>query len=246
MNNAQQTFDYPLSRAAAPSFGGGRGEVSLFFKEWIKSRWALLVTLLAFAGIIAYTFIYMSTELRVLGAGTVWESIIQKGVTHFDYLKYLCLLAGVLLAVVQYAPEMVNKRLKLTLHLPLPEYRIVLSMLLFGILSLAALFLLVYAAVGVGVNRYYPAEITQWNLAAILPWLWGGLAAYLLTAWIIIEPVWKQRLWNILMALCLLKLFYFDEIPNAYAPLLPYLITFCALGITFTFYSLIRFKDGVQ
>jgi hypothetical protein len=216
----------------------------LFFKEWIKSRWALLVTLLVFAGIIAYTFIYMSTELRVLGAGMVWESIIQKGTTHFDYLKYLFLLSGIVLAVVQYAPEMINKRLKLTLHLPLPEYRIVLSMLLFGALSLALLFLLAYGAVSVGVNRYYPAEIAQWNLAAILPWLWGGLAAYLLTAWISIEPVWRQRLFNTVIALCLLKIFYFDELPGAYTPLLPYLIIFCILSMAFTFYSIIRFKEG--
>jgi hypothetical protein len=147
--------------------------------------------------------------------------------------------------VVQYAPEMVNKRLKLTLHLPLPEYRIVLSMLFFGILSLAVLFLLVYGTVCIGVNRYYPVEITQWNLAAILPWLWGGIAAYLLTAWISIEPVWKQRLWNIVIALCLLRLFYFDELPGAYAPLLPYLILFCILSAAFTFYSIARFKEGV-
>jgi hypothetical protein len=217
---------------------------SLFFKEWIKSRWVLLVTLLVFAGIIAYTFITMSTELRVLGADVVWESIIQKGITHFDYLKYLCLLAGVMLAVVQYAPEMTNKRLKLTLHLPLPEYRIVLSMLLFGMVSLAVLFLLVYGAVSIGVNSYYPVEIAQWNLAALLPWLWGGLAAYLLTAWISIEPVWRQRLFDTVIALCLLKLFYFDELPGAYAPLLPWLAGLCAAGITFTFYSIIRFKEG--
>jgi hypothetical protein len=217
---------------------------SLFFKEWIKSRWALLVMLLVFAGIIAYTFIIMSTELRVLGAGVVWESIIQKGITHFDYLKYLFLLAGILLAVVQYVPEMINKRLKLTLHLPLPEYRIVFSMLLFGILSLAVLFLLVYGAVSIGVNSYYPVEITQWNLAAILPWLCGGFAAYLLTTWISIEPVWKQRLLNIVIALCLLRLFYFDEIPGAYTPLLPYLILFCILSMAFTFYSIARFKNG--
>jgi lysylphosphatidylglycerol synthetase-like protein (DUF2156 family) len=217
---------------------------SLFFKEWIKSRWALLVTLLVFAGVITYTFIAMSTELRILGAGTVWESIIMKGITYFDYLKYLFLLAGVLLAVVQYAPEMVNRRLKLTLHLPLPEYRIILSMLLFGVLSLAVLFLLVQGAVRTGMNRYYPVEITQWSLAAMLPWLWGGFAAYLLTVWISIEPAWRQRLFNIAIAICLLRLFYFDEIPGAYTPLLPYLIAYCFLSPAFTFYSVVRFKEG--
>ncbi|MDR0667011.1 MAG: hypothetical protein LBF90_00130 [Prevotellaceae bacterium] len=219
---------------------------SLFFKEWIKTRWALLVTLLVLAGVIAYTLIAMSTELRVLGAGVVWESLIQKGITHFDDLKYLYLLAGMLLAAVQYAPEMTNKRLKLTLHLPLPEYAIILTMLLFGLLSLTAIFLLTYGAVSVGINSYYPVEIAQWNLAAILPWLWGGLAAYLLTTWICIEPIWRQRLFNGVLALCLLELFYFDELPGAYTSLMPWLAALCLCSIAFIFYSVARFKEGVS
>jgi hypothetical protein len=41
-------------------------------------------------------------------------------------------------------------------------------------------------------------------------------------------------------------LFYFDAIPGAYAPFLPYLLTLIVLSVSFSFYSLIRFKDGEQ
>jgi hypothetical protein len=219
---------------------------SLFFKEWIKSRWALLVTLVVFAGVLAYSFISVSTGLRLIGAGVLWENIVQKGITNFDYTKYLPLLAGVLLALVQYAPEITNKRFKLTLHLPLPEYKTMLLMLAFGVGSLAVLFLATYVTIAVGLGAYFPTEIVQWNLSAVAPWLWGGIAAYLLAAWACLEPVWRQRVFDALIACGLLALFYFDVTPGAYAPFLPGLIILIALSVSFSFYSLIRFKDGEQ
>ena len=184
--------------------------------------------------------------MRLTGAGLVWENIVQKGVTYFNYVEFLPLLAGVVLAAVQYAPEVINKRLKLTLHLPLPEYKIMLSMLLFGVFSLAVIFLASYFAIAIGLSSYFPAEIVQWNLASIATWLWGGIAAYLLAAWVCMEPVWRQRVFDALIACGLVTLFYFDAKPGAYAPFLPCLLILTALSVSFSFYSLIRFKDGEQ
>ncbi len=219
---------------------------SIFYKEWIKSRWALLVLLCVFSGMMAYTFMTMARDVRVSGYSEVWEMIVQKGLTHVDYLKYLPLLAGVCLAVIQYAPEMSNKRLKLTLHLPLKESSIMLAMMSFGIIYLAVLFALCYIFTGVGISVYFNSEVVQWNLAALQPWLWSGLLAYILAAWICLEPVWKQRIFDGLMAIATLAMFYFNVIPGAYTPFLPCLIALVVVSISFTFYSLIRFKDGEQ
>ena len=242
-NNNKNTLTPPLS-----TFNSQLSTLNspLFYKEWIKSRWALLIILLIFAGVLAYSFISVSTSLRLIGAGLVWENIVQKGITCFDYAKFLPLLAGVLLAVVQYAPEMINKRLKLTLHLPLPEYKIMLAMLTFGVFSLAVIFLASYFAIAIGLSSYFPAEIVHWNLAAVAPWLWGGIAAYLLSVWVCLEPVWRQRVFDALIACGLVALFYFSAIPGAYAPFLPCLLILVALSVSFSFYSLIRFKDGEQ
>jgi hypothetical protein len=228
-NSPLSTFNFPL-----------------FYRDWIKSRWALLIIVAVFAGVTAWSFISIATGLRLIGAGVVWEDVVQKGTTYFDYLKFLPLLAGVLLAVVQYAPEIINKRLKLTLHLPLPEHKIMLTMLAFGVGSLAVVFTATYAAVAVGLARYFPAEIVQWNLASMTPWLWGGIAAYLLSVWVCLEPVWRQRVFDALLACGLVALFYFDAPPGAYTPFLPCLLVLTALSVTFSFYSLIRFKDGEQ
>jgi hypothetical protein len=236
MNNTNKTNR--LSPFGA--FGG------LFFKEWVKTRWVLLILLVVLAGMMAYTFIGIATELRLMGANAVWENVVQKGITYFDSFRFLLLLSGVLLAVAQYVPEMTNKRFKLTLHLPLPEHRIMLTLLLFGVGCLAGIFGMAYGAVYIGTSYFYPPEITAWNLAAMQPWWWGGIAAYLLTTWICIEPVWRQRIFDGLLALGILALFYFAAAPGAYSRLLPYLIGGVVLSVFFSFYSLIRFKDGEQ
>lgn len=217
---------------------------SLYYKEWHKSRWALLIILLVFTGILIYSFINISQGLRLNGIDQIWDMIVQKGVHYFEFIKYAPLMAGVLLAITQYAPEMTSKRLKLTLHLPLPESKIMLTMLSFGILSLSIIFALTYLCIYCGTRYYFPAEIASWNSIVTLPWLLGGVATYLLATWICIEPVWKQRVLNSLIAILIVVLFYFDASPDAYSYSMIYLIILTLTSIAFCFYSLIRFKDG--
>lgn len=217
---------------------------SLYYKEWHKSRWTLLIILLTFIGVILYSFINISQNLRVGGVDQVWDLIVQKGIYYFGYIKYLPLMAGVLLAITQYVPEMSNKRLKLTLHLPIPESKIMLTMLSYGIINLCIIFILAYSAIYIGTRYYFPSEIACWNAVVTLPWLLGGITTYLLTAWICIEPVWKQRILNGVLAIIIVALFYFDATPGAYSTSIIYLLIITVMSITFSFYSLIRFKDG--
>ncbi len=217
---------------------------SIYYKEWYKSRWTLLLILLAFTGVILYSFISISQNLRVQGINNVWDLIVQKGIYYFATIKYLPLLAGIILAISQYTPEMINKRLKLTLHLPMHESKIMMSMLSYGIINLILIFTLVYAVIYWGTWMYFPNEVASWNTVIILPWLMGGLVAYLLTTWICIEPVWKQRIMNSIITILILALFYFDVIPGAYTSSIVYLIVLAILCVLFSFFSLIRFKDG--
>ena len=219
---------------------------SLLYKEWIKSRWTLLAMLAALAAVVAYILVDVSRIIRVSSEVATWEMVIQNGVTFINQLNFLPLIGGILLGVVQFVPEMTNKRLKLTLHLPMPETKILLSMLVFGLISLFALFCLTYISVYLGLSRFFSYEIVMWNLNLLLPWLLGGLAAYLLTVWICLEPVWKQRIFDAIIGILIASLFYFKAMPGAYWPLLGYLIVLMVLSISFSFYSLIRFKDGEQ
>lgn len=219
---------------------------SIFYKEWIKSRWVLLIVAVVFACVLTYSFMSLSRNFRLMGADEYWEMVVQKEITSMGYIKYLPLLAGILLALAQFTPEMTNKRLKLTLHLPLSESKIILTMLSFGIGSLAVLFILTYVTSSIGLSNFFAREIVCWNLAELYPWLLGGIASYLFSVWICLEPVWKQRVLKAILALCGISLYYQSEMLGAYAPFIAWLILLMVLSPAFVFHSLIRFKDGEQ
>ncbi|MDR1866542.1 MAG: hypothetical protein LBR08_13365 [Bacteroidales bacterium] len=218
---------------------------SLFYKEWIKARKLLLLLLVVFAAAVAYTLL---TTIKQFHANPVafWEFIVENNSIRTGYMRYLPLGAGILLAIVQLTPEMHNRRLKLTLHLPLDESKILCSMSGFGLALLSGLFILSGTALLLGLRIYFCPEIVYSDFIASLPWWMGGFTAYLLTVWICLEPVWKQRIFNAIPALCCISLFYTKALPGAYVPLLPWLTVLMTAGFFFPFYSAIRFKHGVQ
>jgi hypothetical protein len=132
------------------------------------------------------------------------------------------------------------------LHLPLPESRIIATMLAYGLFALFILFLATSVILQTGLSLYYPPEIItamNWKCA---PWLLAGFAGYLFSAWICFEPVWKQRVFNALIATGLLILFHLEGPSGAYIPFLPWLAGLTLISFSFPFYSASRFKEGAQ
>ena len=218
---------------------------SLFYKEWIKTHKLVLLLLVVFSALMAYILLGAAKQYQA-GPVPLWEGIIQNSMTLVGYFKYLPLAAGVVMAIVQFVPEMQNKRLKLTLHLPMNESGILCSMLGFGMLVLVLLFSLSCIILLSGLSIRFCAEMVTANFRISLPWFLGGLASYLLAAWICLEPTWKQRIFNAIPAICCVSFFYTGALPGAYMPFIPYLAGFIAISFFFSFYSGIRFKNGVQ
>ena len=219
---------------------------ALFYKELIKTQRVILLLVLLFAGFIAYTFIDIAQMFRVSGAVAVWSNIILKDIVLLPNIKWLPLIAGLFLAITQYTPEMIDKRLKLTLHLPLPENKIIIIMLAYGLLVLTALYLVSYLVIMGGIGYYFSGELVTSSFYLTIPWFIGGYAGYLLATWIIYEPVWKQRIFNAIISICTLMLFYIDGKSGAYIPFIPYLLLILILSFSFLFYSTARFKEGAQ
>ena len=120
------------------------------------------------------------------GAAHVWEVMLEKEVVFIDILQYLPALLGVLLAVVQFVPEMAQKRLKLTLHLPFPQWKMILLMSGIGLGALALLFIVQTAVLWGYFHALLAPELVARILLTALPWYLAGLTLYLLTAWICI------------------------------------------------------------
>lgn len=220
---------------------------ALFYKEWCKTKRIIYILALLFAGIVIYTFIDTDQIFRISGATSVWSNTIMKSMSIVPQtLMWIPTIAGLLLACSQFIPEMIEKRFKLTLHLPMSENKIVFISLLYGIIVLLLLYVITFIALIIGSNIYYPSEIVHLMICQIAPWFVAGIAVYILSTWVILEPTWKQRIFNILISLCSLSLLYIDARPGAYDYFMPYIVITTLISLSFAFYSAARFKDGAQ
>lgn len=167
---------------------------SLLFKEWLKIKWTYLglsaISIIA----ILYIFLNVSYGIELNGAVNFWAFVIYRKYPYASDLSYLPFIIGVVIALVQFYPEINNGRLKLTLHLPMKENTILLNIVLIVgglVFSLFILNLLLFVIIS---NSFFPPEITFSNLMVILPFYIAGMIGYFATATVMVEPVWSRRI----------------------------------------------------
>lgn len=219
---------------------------AIFYKEWIKTRWYLLVVSVVCGGFLAYVVGRLFKVVELKGAGHIWEVVVLKNALFIDPLTYIPLGVGLLLGIFQYMPEMQRKCFKLTLHLPYPAQRMVFAMLKYGSIVLTLIFGLMFLALYLALDRIFPAELTSRILLSSLPWFLAGYAAYYFTAWITLEPTWKRRVLNMLVAAFTLYAYFLAPAPEAYNSFLPYLAVFTFALLSLSWLSVVRFKLGCQ
>ena len=79
-------------------------------------------------------------------------------------IKYVPLLIGVCIGLSQYVPEVLDKRIKLTLHLPLRNTMALYTMLCYGFLLLILSYGVVFGTFFYLNNSYFPFEVGQYLL----------------------------------------------------------------------------------
>lgn len=219
---------------------------AIFYKEWIKMRWFCLVAALFLAGFTAYALLRVQRVITFKGAAHIWEVMLEKEVVSVDILQYLPVLLGVLLALVQFIPEMTHKRLKLTLHLPFPQRKMILLMMGVGLAALAVLSAVQAFVLWCYFHTLLAPELVSRILLTSLPWYLAGLALYPLAAWVCLEPTWRRRVADILVAVGVCRLFFLSETPQAYDGMLPWLLALLLCVLFFPLLSVYRFKQGCQ
>lgn len=122
---------------------------AIFYKEWIKTRWYWLLATLFMIGITGYSMLRIGRTIAIQGIDHLWVVMVQKDAIFIDLLQFVPLLIGILLAAVQFFPEMQRKCLKLTLHLPYSQKKMVMSMLAYGVLALVTCFAMSFIMMGV-------------------------------------------------------------------------------------------------
>ncbi len=218
----------------------------ILYKEWIKTRIALLLLLIVSAALVAYAQMRIGKVITLRGASHLWEILLTRDNTFLETLTYLPVFSGIVVALFQFLPEMQQKRLKLTLHLPVTQNRIIVSMLLYGVVALILLFALQHLFLWLYFQKILAVELTKRILLTTLPWYVAGIAGYAFTAWVCIEPAWRRRLINALFGVAFLRLFFLVSFAEAYNGWIVALLLFSVVLVGFSYISVQRFKDGVQ
>lgn len=219
---------------------------AIFYKEWIKTRWYWLLASLLSIGFAGYAMLRVARVYSMKGAEHLWIVMIQRDAIFVDLLQFVPLFVGLAFALVQFVPEMHHKSFKLTLHLPIRATRAVAAMLSFGSVLLIATFALSLMLMWGYLQSVLVPELWQHIILSTLPWYLAGLAAYLLTAWISLEPTWKHRVINGVVALLLLRIYFMSPAPESYNSFLPLLAVVTLSYSLLSMLSLTRFRDGRQ
>ena len=164
---------------------------AIFFKEWIKTRGLFFIALLVSLCFAGYVMMRINRVITFKGADHLWAILLSRDTVFIELLQYLPLIIGALFASLQFIPEMTQKRLKLTLHLPYPQQRMILLMLLAGVAQISIVFLLQAASLWIYLQQHIACEMVARILLTAAPWYICGYTAYLMTAWICLEPTWK-------------------------------------------------------
>jgi len=78
------------------------------YKEWLKTRYAILILALIASSQIVYLFVKLARSLRVAGHEHIWDVVVNRDVFLMPSLKYLPLFVAIILALAQYIPEVLQ------------------------------------------------------------------------------------------------------------------------------------------
>ncbi|MCK9411571.1 MAG: hypothetical protein M0Q53_04665 [Prolixibacteraceae bacterium] len=217
---------------------------SIVFKEWLKIRWFLIAFTLFGIVVNGYLFLKVQHGFTFQGGTSFWYNILFMRYHYFDYFRYFPLLEGLVIALAQYFPETVHKRIKLTFHLPLKENNVLLMMQAFGtscLLFSYLLLLLVFISLG---SLYFPSEMVYDAIVSVIPWFLAGFVAYFFVALIVLEPSWLYRFLYSLIAGFFVNVYLKSSLISAYGPAIPVLSLLTILMSIALLFPAYRFRKG--
>ena len=160
---------------------------AIIYKEWLKTRGVFLIGLLLSVCMAGFEILSMNRVGTVKGVEHIWQIMLMKDNMFVNHLTFIPLAVGVGVGLAQMLPEMVQKRFKLTLHLPYSQNRMVLAMLAVGLAEIVAVSVVTSVIVVVYDMRVLAPELVSRVVLTMSPWFVAGVVAYFFTAAVCIE-----------------------------------------------------------
>ena len=218
----------------------------LAYKEWLKIRWFYLGCMVIGFAVIISILLNLRVLFEFQDASTIWYYVVFKNYLYYGDFRYIPLLIAVIIGISQFYPEMQNQRLKLNLHLPADENRMILTLVLYGltlIISLDAIFTFFLSWI---TFIYFPVQVFESMLFTILPWFTAGITAYFIAAAVMIEQLWGRRIILLIIGYGLINFLITDVNYLAYSRSISAFIIITILTGVIIFLSGYRFKTGVR
>lgn len=181
---------------------------SIFLKEWLKIKYPLFFLLIFSIIILSYFAFDLNFQFSTIEPESMmWYRFIHLEHKPHFILYYFYLFVGIIVATSQFLPEIIQKRVKVTLHLPLNIFQNIFLHLLIGIIFICSIITLFSISLLRIISDYYPKEIVQVVFEDSLFFSLISLLTYILISLIIME---QNRIKQLLKTVfTLLVLFYF-------------------------------------
>ncbi|GAB6057577.1 hypothetical protein [Desulfonatronum parangueonense] len=217
---------------------------SILLKERLKMRWVFFAALAVNLGFCVKVFLDIRQQLNTEHAQMVWYQAIHLQSVFQDQMRYLPLLTGLALAAAQFVPELLNRRMRIALHLPVYREKMLSWCLLVGVGHVLVVFGLVAGLTHLTMVTYFPAEVGRSAFLTMMPWYAAGLLCYIGGAVMLLETAWSRRVFlgfvfGGLVYMLLMGLGY-----DWFTPALPWLLLLLPLAFLCVYESGRRFQQG--
>lgn len=217
---------------------------SIMLKEWLKLRWAFSAALVLNAAFCLQILLDLRQQLAAEHAEMVWYQMIHLHTLAQHGMRYAPLLTGIALAAAQFVPELLGRRMRLSLHLPVSRNRMLLYSLLAGLLLLVSVIALIALLSAVTMRYFFPVEAVWAVQRSMLPWFLAGLLAYLGGATVLLEPAWTRRAILVVVFGVLIRVLLGGRGYDWFTAFWPWLLLPAPLALTGVFESARRFQRG--
>lgn len=215
-----------------------------FYKEWLKTKWVIILLGMIHIGMIIYLMLALRSTLIASGKIETIATMIGRDMLFITPYMYIPLISSVVLALVQWLPEMQQRRIRLTLHLPVSMGLSIGSMLAFSLFALLIMFGIVACLLVVIESIWLPRELIVRALLTLGPWFIAGLMGYSVTSWIILELSWGIRIVWLAIGAPVVYVCLISSQPACYDHFLPWLIVLACTVTCLPFYSVYRLSMG--
>ncbi|MBN2426573.1 MAG: hypothetical protein JXB44_16240 [Calditrichaceae bacterium] len=217
---------------------------ALFYKEWLKTKWVSIV--IVSIGILMLVKIVLTTSyyLSHYSPEVYWYNVIIRKTVFFSLFKYFPVYSALVFGLFQFLPEIINKRLKLSLHLPLGENIILLNMITYGTLILLLIDLILAGSLSLITIYFFPVDLMYSVLLTIIPWFLAGKIVYWILSIVSVEPNWVKRILISAIGYGMAAMLFEGQGYELYKESIIYFLFFGMLFSLGILYTGSRFKKG--